>query len=114
MGSTRHSRSQTTLEVDADTELLVFRAATEAIRNVQSHAQATTVRVHVAPADGVVRLVVADDGVGFSEADRERRRSEGHLGLDLLGELAARRGGTLEIEPGPDGGTRFVFEVPDR
>ena len=102
------------IEVGPDTELLVFRAATEAIRNVQSHARARSVRVDVARADGGVRLVVADDGVGFGEADREQRRTEGHLGLDLLGELAARHGGTLEIGPSPDGGTRFVFEVPDR
>jgi signal transduction histidine kinase len=101
------------IELDPDSELLVFRAAREAIRNVQHHAQAASVAVTLRSVDGSVRLVVADDGVGFTDADRERRRSQGHLGLELLAELAARRGGSLAVRPRPDGGTTFVFEVPD-
>jgi two-component system, NarL family, sensor kinase len=100
------------IHLDPDSERLVFRAAAEAIRNVQHHARAASVTVTLGRADGIVRLVIADDGVGFTAADRERRRSEGHLGLELLAELAARRGGSLDVTSGPDGGTRFVFEVP--
>jgi signal transduction histidine kinase len=100
------------VQVGADTELLLFRAAGEAIRNVQRHAQARTVAVRLDSPDGNVRLAVVDDGVGFSPADRERRRTEGHLGLELLEELAARSGGALAVGPGRDGGTSFVFEVP--
>jgi len=102
------------VELGADTELLVFRAAGEAIRNVQRHAEATTVRVSLDSSGDTVRLVVVDNGVGFSSAERERRRSQGHVGLALLEELAARWGGTFDVERGPEGGTRFVFEVPDR
>ncbi|HSC74498.1 MAG TPA: histidine kinase, partial [Gaiellaceae bacterium] len=83
------------LEVGADTELLVFRAAGEAIRNVQRHASATAVRVRLDTSGRSVRLTVVDDGVGLRSAEREHRRSQGHMGLELLEELAARRGGTL-------------------
>ena len=43
------------------------------------------------------RLVVRDDGAGFSHEERERRREEGHVGLSLLEELAsaAERDGKL-------------------
>lgn len=100
------------VELDADTELLLFRAAGEAVRNAQRYARASRVSVRLDTGDGDARLEVVDDGVGFTDDDRERRRAEGHMGLDLLGELVARRGGRLDVGPGTGGGTSFVVEVP--
>ena len=37
---------------------------------------------------------VVDDGVGFTQDERDASRAEGHVGLSLLEELAARMGGT--------------------
>ena len=59
-----------------------------------------------------VRLVVADDGAGFGPDDRERRREEGHVGLSLLEELAARAGGRLDVRSAPGEGTTFELELP--
>lgn len=97
-----------------ETELLFYRAAGEAIRNVEHHAGARNLSVEVARANGRARLAVVDDGAGFTEADRERSRSEGHVGLSLLEELASRVGGTLEVRSSPGQGTSFVLEVPER
>lgn len=94
------------------TEQLVYRAAGEAIRNVEKHARASHVLVRLAPADGVLRLEVTDDGVGFGEEERERRRADGHVGLSLLEELAARQHGRVEVRSAPGEGTRFLLEVP--
>jgi signal transduction histidine kinase len=99
-------------ELDPETEQLLFRAAGEAIRNVQRHAAPTPVEVEVSRADGLVRLEVSDDGAGFEAADRERRRAEGHMGLTLLEELVARRGGRLDVRSSPGAGTSFELEVP--
>ena len=97
-----------------ETELLFYRAAGEAIRNVEHHAGARNLSVEVARANGRARLAVVDDGAGFTDADRERSRSEGHVGLSLLEELASRVGGTLEVRSSPGQGTSFVLEVPER
>ena len=97
-----------------ETELLFYRAAGEAIRNVEHHAGARNLSVEVARANGRARLAVVDDGAGFTEADRERSRSEGHVGLSLLEELASRVDGTLEVRSSPGQGTSFVLEVPER
>jgi two-component system, NarL family, sensor kinase len=80
------------LDVGVETEQLLFRAASEAVRNVERHSRASHVSVRVEPGDGRVRLEVADDGVGFETADRDRRHSEGHLGLSLLEDVAERAG----------------------
>jgi signal transduction histidine kinase len=100
------------LDLCDETEQLFYRAAGEAIRNVERHANASHLRVRVGTQDGRARLEVADDGVGFTQATRERSRAEGHVGLSLLEELAARSGGTLEVRSTPGEGTSFLLEVP--
>ena len=51
-------------------------------------------------------IEVSDDGVGVPEGGRRS-------GLSNLASRAADLGGTLTIEPGPDGrGTRLVWTVP--
>ncbi len=109
----------TDLHVDDDAaagspeDPLIYRVAREAISNVRSHAGAASVRVDVTrPATGTARLVVADDGRGFGEQDRERRREEGHVGLTLLEGLVQDAGGTLEVRSSPGHGTTVEFEVP--
>jgi signal transduction histidine kinase len=95
-----------------DVELLFYRAANEAVRNIERHAGAEEVRVRVSSANGTARLEVVDDGTGFSPEQREQRRAEGHVGLALVEELALRAGGRLEVAARPGGGTSFVMEVP--
>ena len=94
------------------TEALVFRAAQEAVRNIVRHADALTVRVLVRREQpDVLVLRVADDGRGVAPDDRSSRR-RGSVGLDLLGGLVAGHGGTLQVDPRPDGGTELVLRVP--
>lgn len=103
---------QDDFEPSREAELLLYRAAGEAIRNVQRHAGASRVDVRVSAEGGRARLTVSDDGAGLVPGERERRRAEGHVGLSLLEELAASVGGTLELRSAPGRGTTFTFEVP--
>jgi len=100
------------LGLDEDAERTVYRAAAEALRNVERHAGANRVAVAVEDRDEGVRLTVVDDGVGFGPGDRERRREEGHVGLSLLEELAERAGGRLAVRSAPGDGTTFELELP--
>jgi two-component system, NarL family, sensor kinase len=99
-------------ELPEDVEALLYRAAGEAIRNVERHAGASLVSVRIERKDGGVRLEVADDGVGFTPEERERRLAEGHVGLTLLEELAARLDGHVDVRSAPGSGTTFTLEVP--
>lgn len=100
--------------LDADTQALVYRVAQEAVRNVIAYAEASAVLVEVDVVDSTVRLLVADDGRGFGNGVRERRREEGHLGLSLVEELARQAGGSLTIDSREGEGTRVRLEVPVR
>lgn len=102
------------LELAPEVESVMFRAAQEAIRNVASHARASHVRVRVTSEDGEVVLEVEDDGIGFSDVRAAEARADGHIGLELLDDLAHNAGGTVDVTSTPGGGTRVRVEVPAR
>jgi two-component system NarL family sensor kinase len=110
---------QTRLEVDErlalapETQALLYRVAQEALRNATSHAGAGQVSLSLAATNGEVRIVVQDDGRGFSPEELERRRQGGHVGLKLLTGLVADAGGRLRVVSTPGEGTRVVAEVPN-
>lgn len=99
-------------DLEGDTAELVYRAAQEALRNVDRHAAARSVQVTLQPDGHDVRLVVRDDGRGMSAAALRTRHEEGHMGLALLAGSVSARGGTLTIESEPRSGTRVVVVLP--
>lgn len=88
----------------------VYRVAQEALTNAGRHASARTVSVAVemVPDQGL-GLRVVDDGRGLPAVDAEHADGFGIQGmrqrLDALG-------GTLEVGPGPAGGTVVAARVP--
>lgn len=92
-----------------DIEVGLYRIGQEALNNMVRHAQATSVRVAIGRTDGHVRLVIADDGVGFDPAATD----QGGLGLRGMQERAAGIGATLSVQSHPGSGTRISVEVPE-
>ncbi len=94
----------------------VFRIAEEALRNVERHAQAQTVRLCLlnAPAaagDNVdaaqrLHLEIIDDGVGFDPAVPK----PGHYGLRGIEEQVDLIGARLSLFSAPGQGTRILVE----
>jgi signal transduction histidine kinase len=90
-------------------EAVIFRTVQEGLRNVGKHADAHHVAVRVEVADGVATATVEDDGRGFEYTEA---RNGGHMGLELLSDLAGEIGGHLEVSSTPGEGTRLRLEVP--
>jgi signal transduction histidine kinase len=88
-----------------EVEAAAYFVACEALTNALKHASPTRVVVETARADGVLRLVVADDGVGGAEAG-------GGTGLPGMADRVAAQGGTLAIDSLPGAGTRIAVELP--
>lgn len=91
-------------------EELLYRAAQEAVRNVLTHAGATSVRIDVWAGGGRSGLRVRDDGRGFVVTGPEGRGA--HFGLRLLDEMARNHRGSLTIDSVPGLGTTLLLEVP--
>ena len=98
-----------------DVQINFYRIAQEALNNVVKHAQAKHVTVSLSatplPPDsnGVprheVKLVIQDDGVGFSSGDM---RSD-HLGIGIMHERAAAIQANLSLESQPGYGTQVTL-----
>jgi two-component system nitrogen regulation sensor histidine kinase NtrY len=72
------------------------------------------------PVNGVVRLVVSDNGPGIPPGDRDKlfmpyystkRRGSG-LGLAIVRRIIAEHGGSIEVAGGVPSGTVFTIELP--
>lgn len=102
------------LRLPADVEALLFRCAQEALRNVGRHAAAAQVVVSVRETGETAVLDVRDDGRGFDPAVLERRREQGHVGLQLARDMVADAGGSLTVESAAGRGTTLRVQVPIR
>ncbi len=91
---------------------LVYRAAQEALRNVDRHAAARTASVALRDDGDGVTLVVEDDGRGMTGDNLREQHAAGHMGLALLADGVAARGGSLSIESEPGTGTRIRVSLP--
>ncbi len=101
-----------TTDIDPEAAALAYRATQEALRNVVSHAAATEVRVTLDVDGGVLRLVVDDNGRGFSTDTLGERAEHGHVGLLSLAGLAADLGGSMQVRSTPGTGTRVQVLIP--
>jgi two-component system NarL family sensor kinase len=91
---------------------LVYRAVQEALRNVDRHAAARTASVALREEGGTLTLVVEDDGRGMTGDNLREQHAAGHMGLALLADGVAARGGALSIESEPGTGTRVRVSLP--
>jgi signal transduction histidine kinase len=85
----------------------VYRIVQEALTNSVRHARATRVRVHVAGGGDSLRVLIADDGVGF-----DRALHLPGLGLRGMEERVRELGGAIAIESVPAGGTTLEVRLP--
>lgn len=95
------------------TQLLLLRVGREALRNISFHAQASHVSISLTQTHTTISFVITDDGLGFDEQLSTRKREGGHLGLQLLYDLAEDTGATLVIDSQPGAGTTVHLEVEE-
>jgi signal transduction histidine kinase len=89
-----------------DHKTCVYRIVQEALRNVTRHARAKSVQIHLTHPDGVLRLMIQDDGQGFVP---EREKGMGLLGME---ERVSYLSGAFEVKSQPGKGTLINVELP--
>jgi len=94
-------------------KIFLFRIVQEALSNVQKHARADSVRIAVGIADGRIKAVIEDNGVGFEvdtvSQDPTKWQS---FGLKGIVERARLVGGTARVESRKGAGTRVQVDIP--
>lgn len=93
-----------------EVKTVLHRQVSEALTNIEKHAQATRVRVEMKSENGGVYAAITDNGKGFVVAERDRL--PGHLGLLALNERPLLAGGWAKIRSELGAGTIVEFWVP--
>ena len=95
---------------EPDLESAMYRIVQEALNNVLKHAGAEHVRIAIVEDEAKVRVIVEDDGRGFSQAEGDRQ------GFGLIGmrERVEQLDGELAIGAGQSGGVRVTATFPAR
>lgn len=101
----------TSVEAGSAPELAVYRFAQEALTNVAKHAEATEVRVTLAREEGLIKLVVSDNGQGFTPPDQDTTQT----GNGLLGMIERLNmvNGQMEISSVRGRGSCLTATIPD-
>jgi signal transduction histidine kinase len=92
-----------------DVALCLYRVVQEALRNIAEHSGAHGAQVTMRSTEGILELIIADDGQGF---DLAKARGAGGLGLISLDERVRLVGGSLAISTQPQHGTELRVQVP--
>lgn len=93
-------------DLPAAVEVAVYRIVQEALTNVRRHAGASRARIAVHREEGVLRMLIADDGRGLPESHRAG------VGLGSMRERAAELGGSCVVTGEPGTGTRVEVALP--
>ena len=93
--------------LDRDTEVVLVRCAQEGLANVRKHSGAHAVRLTLDSTDGLVTLIVDDDGAGFDPS-----LPSAGFGLAGMRDRLALVGGTLEITSCAGAGARLAASLP--
>jgi signal transduction histidine kinase len=99
--------------VPQQTEVIAYRLVQECFNNIGKHAAAQLVNISLASADGFLKLMVEDNGVGFNVEEAFQKRES--FGMAGMRERVALLGGKFLAESRTEGtkrGTKISIELP--
>lgn len=99
-------------------EETLWRVGQEALTNVEKHAHANNVVIHISRQDGTVLMRIEDDGVGLpwehcqEHQDGSVTSPEGHYGLRGMAERVENLSGRFSLRSNREHGTVVEVELP--
>lgn len=95
-------------------KVTLYRVLQEACRNVIKHAKASKVEVHFFCEDGILKLKILDNGIGFEveKVKEASKESPNGFGLIMMKERMSLLGGNLTVCSVVGEGTTVVAEIP--
>jgi signal transduction histidine kinase len=97
------------MRLDAAAATTLFRIAQEAVNNAAKHAHATRLDVRICADRNALKLLIADNGRGFTVGARAR---DGQFGIAAMRQRCREFGGALKISTKPGHGTTVSARLP--
>jgi PAS domain S-box-containing protein len=98
--------------MDDEIRISLFKAVRELLINVAKHSKANKAKVSTRREDNIIRIIVEDDGVGFSIPEDKSLAKIGGFGLFSIHERLKYLKGDFEVESKPGQGTRITLVAP--
>ena len=93
--------------IENDIKINLYRILQESLQNINKYAQAKNIKIEIKKLNKRLKLVVEDDGLGFSV----KKKSKG-IGLQNMLSRAEACKGFLEVKSKPGKGTSIVVSLP--
>tara|TARA_R110002051_G_scaffold105833_4_gene178922 strand:+ start:19927 stop:21774 length:1848 start_codon:yes stop_codon:yes gene_type:complete len=106
------NKTDKNIRFDSLAETNIYRVAQEAINNAIKYANANYILLIISYTDGILSVMIDDDGKGFDSAILEKtpkNNSEGGMGLFYMKERISYINGRLFINSQPGEGTRVTI-----
>ncbi|MEZ5397298.1 MAG: GAF domain-containing sensor histidine kinase [Bryobacterales bacterium] len=91
-------------------KIMMYRLVQECFTNAVKHSNARNVSVELTRRNGLVRMRMHDDGVGFSIAEASQKRES--FGIAGMRERVELLGGKIDIASAPGKGTKVSIAIP--
>ena len=98
--------------VNDEIRILLFKVVSELMINIVKHAQAHKAKVSICRDSNNIKIIVEDDGVGFSISEDKPLDKIRGFGLFSIRERLKNYGGYLEVQSEPGQGTRITLVAP--
>jgi signal transduction histidine kinase/ligand-binding sensor domain-containing protein len=93
----------------SDVEIHLFRIIQEALTNIVKHAGASAASITTIKRDGLIEIVIKDNGRGFTAGEDTRKKG---IGFDDIAQRVNLCGGRLTIDSFPGKGTTLNVILP--
>ncbi len=100
------------VNLDKQSETLVFRIVQEALTNIIKHAGATRARVVMQHVGKHLEVSISDNGAGF-DSDKVLGEAENGFGVRGMRDRAELFGGQLDVKSAPNEGTLVTLTLPE-
>jgi signal transduction histidine kinase len=98
-------------EINSDKQINYYRLIQECISNTMKHSEATALRITASVTNGMIELIVQDNGKGFDKLTlaKKAQRSFGLLNIE---ERVHYLKGRFDLQTAPGKGTKYIFNLP--
>jgi PAS domain S-box-containing protein len=100
--------------LDQDMEVMIFQLVKELVQNIVKHSGAGTASIRIVEERDDIKVVVADDGLGFDAGNIGAVGLDGGFGLFSIRERVKSYGGKIKIESEPGKGSEVTVTLPKK
>jgi PAS domain S-box-containing protein len=101
-------------KLDQDMEVMIFQVVKELVQNIVKHSGARKASIGIVEERDDIKVVVADDGLGFDVGGVRAVGLDGGFGLFSIRERVKSYNGKIQIESEPGKGSEVTVMLPKR